>query len=233
MQIQTVTYHITESLRNQIIQGKLKAGQRIMDTDIISRLDVSRTPIREALKILEAEGLITNKPRKGAFVAEYTLKDVWEVYTINAALYALAVDVAMDRISNGNIKKLKDIFQKMEEAVKEEIPDINKYQQFHFKFHDTLFQISMNARLRQICNGMNNQIKRFSRKSFSDSKHLLSSCQTHKEILQAIEIGDKSSAKELIYTHVMEGLENLQKILKDTGGIQEGERLPTSFLRNW
>lgn len=217
MQIQSVVDYIFQNLRDQIILGRLKPGQRIKGIDVAFELNVSRTPIREALKILESEGLIEIKPRKGAFVAEFTAKDAWEIYTINAALYAQAIDVVTDRISEGDIKKLKNIFQKMEETVKQESPDINKYQQFHFKFHDTLFQIAGNSRLKQICQSMNNQIIRFSRISFSNSQHLLSSCQRHKEILETIEAGDKDRAKSFMYEHVMEGLENLQKMLKDAG----------------
>ena len=236
MGIQSVVEYISQSLRDRIIQGRLEPGQRIKETDVALALNVSRPPIREAFKVLESEGLIKIKPRKGAFVAEFTAKDAWEIYTINAALYVLAVDVGMDKISGKDIKKLKDIFQKMEETADREIPDINRYHQFHFKFHDTLFQIAGNGRLRQICHSMHNQIRRFSRMSFSNTQHLLSNCRRHKEIIETIEDGDKNLAKILTYNHVLEGLENLQKMLKDAGdSTRRGEVfkvLPEEFIKD-
>jgi DNA-binding GntR family transcriptional regulator len=221
MKIKPLTYQITENLRDQIIQGKLKPGQRIMDTDIVSELDVSRTPIREALKILETEGLITIKPRKGAFVAEITSKDAWEVYTIIAVLCALAIPMVVNRTSEADIKKLKNIFQKMEETVKEESPDINKYLHFHLKFHDTIFQIAGNGRLRQIYNNMNNHIRGFGYITFSNLEYLRSSCQRHKKILESVEVKDKEQGKRLMYDHVIEGYENFCNMLGYPENIKE------------
>lgn len=214
IKIQSVVTYIIRNLRNKIVQGRFKPGQKIKEIDVANNFNVSRPPIREAFKILESEGLILIKPRKGAFVAEFTLKDIWEVYTVKAALYVQAIDSAMDRITEHDFKKLESVLQNMEESVKQEPPNINKYQQFHMKLHDIIYQIAENGRLRHICRSMNNQLSRFSCLSFSNEKHLLSSLQRHKEILKAIKAGDKELAKKIIYIHAIEGLNNLKKILK-------------------
>lgn len=205
MQLNSVVDFAAQNLRDRIVQGRLKPGMRLKEGDFAAEFDISRPPVREAFKVLEGEGLIFRKPRRGAFVAEITEKDIWEVVTIKAPLYVQAVDMAMDKFTEEMIRNLENVFGRMEESTREEPPNIKKYVQHHIRFHDIILQVAGNRRLTQICSSMNNQLSRFSYLSFSNTSHLLSSCQRHKQILEAIRDGDKELAKEVTHEHVIEG----------------------------
>ena len=215
MKIQSVVDIVTKHIRNKIIHGVLTSGQRITETDIMEDLNISRSPIREALKILESEGLITIKPRKGAYVSEVTPNDIWEIYTVNAALNFQAIDLVMNIISAEDIRKLEDFLKRMEEGVYQEPGDVEKYRKYHRMFHENLLQIAGNKRLRQICSSLDNQTSKFSKIIFSSRDYLIASFQKHKEILEAIKINDRELAKRVTYEHVIEGMKNLQNILQN------------------
>jgi DNA-binding GntR family transcriptional regulator len=215
MKLDSVVDFAARNIRQRIVQGRLEPGARLREGDFASDFDISRPPVREAFKVLEAEGLILRKPRRGAFVAEITEKDIWEVVTVKAPLYVQAVDMAMDKFTEEKIGNLQNVFGKMEDSTTKEPPDINKYVQYHQSFHDIILQVAGNGRLTQICSSMNNQLSRFNYLSFSNTRHLLSSCQRHKQILEAIKDGDKELAKKVTYEHVMEGFKNLQRIVRN------------------
>ncbi len=101
---------VFENLREAILEGKLKPGQRLMEVQLAEQLGVSRTPVREAIRKLELEGLVVMLPRKGAYVANMSLKDIMDVLEVRASLEGLAY-LAAERISDEDIKSLK-IYQK-------------------------------------------------------------------------------------------------------------------------
>jgi DNA-binding GntR family transcriptional regulator len=214
MKIQSVVDIVSNNLRGKIIHAVLYPGQRIKEMDIMEELGISRSPIREALKILESEGLITIKPRKGAFVSEVTQKDIWEIYTVNASLTVLAIDIAMEKISEEDIKKSESFIKKMEEGARQDPEDIEKYRKYHRMFHENILQIAGNNRLMQICNGLDNQTNRFSKIIFSNKEYLVASLKRHEEILEAIKNKDRDLAAKVTYEHIMEGMKNLQDIFE-------------------
>ena len=117
MKIQSIVDHAIKNLEDMIIKGKLKPGQKIKEQEISTRLGISRPPLREAFKILEAEGLIRREPRRGVFVSELKDTDIWEIYTLKVALYSLAVTLAVDKMKNGDIEKMEKIVTRMEDIV--------------------------------------------------------------------------------------------------------------------
>jgi len=213
MKPDSVVEFAARNIRSLILQGRLDAGARLREGDFANQFDISRPPIREAFTMLESEGLIVRKARRGAFVAEITEKDIWEVMTVKAPLYVQAIDMAVGKFKQEDIRDLENAFNKMEDNTTKEPPNINKYVQHHIRFHDIILRVAGNRRLELICASMNNQLSRFNYLSFSNTRHLLSSCHRHKQILEAIKGGDKELAKKMTYEHVIEGLKNLQRIL--------------------
>jgi DNA-binding GntR family transcriptional regulator len=108
---------VTNDLRQKIICGALSSGQKIKELEIARESNTSRLPFRESFKILESEGLITIKPRRGAFVSEITQKGIWEIYTVYAALTNLAIELSIEKVSAEDIGKLENCIKKMEEGV--------------------------------------------------------------------------------------------------------------------
>ena len=117
MPLRDVVFH---TLRRGIMQGDLKPGERLMEIKLANRLGVSRTPIREAIRMLELEGLVVMIPRKGAQVAEITEKDLKDVLEVRMGLEELAVKFACQRITEEQLDNLYHASRKFEEAVKRE-----------------------------------------------------------------------------------------------------------------
>jgi DNA-binding GntR family transcriptional regulator len=216
LKIQSVVDVVTADLRHKIIRGVLTSGQRITEVEIAREFETSRPPVRESFKILESEGLITIRPRRGAFVSEITQKDIWEIYTVYAALTNLAIELAVEKASLEDIRKLDYFTAKMEEGLYQEPEDVEKYHKYHRLFHENILQIAENSRLAKICISLNNQTLKFSKIIFSNKEYRMATLQKHKEILETIRRKDKDQAKRVSYDHVMEGMKNLQSILKNS-----------------
>jgi len=213
MRIKSIVDHTAKALEDMIVKGKLKPGQQVKEQEISTRLGISRPPLREAFKILEAEGLIRREPRRGVFVSELKDGDIWEIYTLKLALYTLGVTLAMDKITNGEVDKLEKVVVQMEKSVQGECsPDVMKYEELNNLFHEMTANIAGHARLKKIQQSLNNQIKRIAYRSFGDRKHLETSCKYHRKILEAIKAKDKARAEQLTREHILKGLEVQEKI---------------------
>jgi len=216
MKVKSLVDHTSKYLEDMIIKGKLRPGQRIKEQEVSSQLGISRPPVREAFKILEAEGLIEREPRRGVLVSEVTKNDIWEIYTLKIALYTLAVTLAIDRISDNGIGKLEKIVAQMEVIVQDDSnPDIIRYEELNNLFHETTAILAGHARLKKMVQSLNNQIKRVSYRSFTKEGHLKSSCRYHRQILEAIKARDKMLAERLTREHIVKGLEVHKELDKE------------------
>ncbi|MBN2032052.1 MAG: GntR family transcriptional regulator [Deltaproteobacteria bacterium] len=217
MKIKSIVDHTVKNIEEMIIKGKLKPGQKIKEQEISTRLGISRPPLREAFKILEAEGLIRIEPRRGAFVSELKDSDIWEIYTLKLALYSLAVTLAIEKIRDVDIEKLGKIVFQMEEIVAGRgEADVIRYEELNNFFHDAMASITGHGRLKKIQQSINNQIKRIAFQSFADRKHLESSCEYHRRILEAIKAKDRKRAEKLTREHILKGLKMQERIRKGT-----------------
>ncbi len=221
MKIKSIVDHTAKVLEDMIIKGKLKPGQKVKEQEISTRLGISRPPLREAFKILEAAGLIRREPRRGVFVSELQDRDIWEIYTLKLALYTLGVTLAMDKITNGEVEKLEKVVVQMENSVHADgSPDVMKYEELNNLFHEMTANIAGHARLKKIQQSLNNQIKRIAYRSFADRKHLEVSCRYHRRILDAIKAKDKAGAERLTREHILRGLEVQEKMSKKEGKME-------------
>jgi DNA-binding GntR family transcriptional regulator len=213
MKIKSIVDHSVKHLGEMIVKGKLKPGQKIKEQEVSTRLGISRPPLREAFKILEAEGLIRREPRRGVFVSELNSDDIWEIYTLKIALYTLAVTLAIDKVTKSDVEKLEKIVGQMEAIAQgNDNRDIIKYEELNNLFHDTTAAIARHGRLRKIQQSLNNQIKRIAYRSFTDPNHLKASYQYHRKILDAIIAKDKALAEQLTREHILRGLEAQEKM---------------------
>jgi len=209
MKVESIADLAREYIQVWIIKGEYKPGRQLKEEEIAARLDISRPPVREAFKVLEAEGPVVRRPRRGVFVTEMTAKDVWEAYTLKAALYEMAIELAMDIISETQIPELEAVVQQMENCVEAQPFDLLRYQEYHQNFHDQILRISGHDRLKKISASIHNQVSRFSYKSLQDHDHLTSSVRYHREIIKAIKARDKVTAGRLMKAHVLEALDGL------------------------
>lgn len=198
---------VFETIRNAIISGDLKPGERVMEVQMAESLGVSRTPVREAIRKLELEGLVIMLPRKGAYVADLSVKDLTEVLEIRASLEGLAAGLASIRIDEAEIEELEVYALKFHKAIEEE--DVDTLILRDLEFHDAIFKASRNERLIQLNNNLREQVQRFREiyhKKVNKSKE---TSKEHYSIVEAISNRDVDKAEKLARTHI----ENAEKYI--------------------
>ncbi len=221
LKIQSIVDNTRKYLESCIFRGDFHPGQQIKEQEVASILGVSRPPVREAMKLLEGEGLIIRKPNRGAFVSMLTEKDAWEIYTLKSDLYELATRLAFEKISGHEIRALEEVIQEMEACTTEEPPDVIRYLELNQRFHDIMIQLSGHQRLRKIVQILHNQVKRFSCMSLMNRAHLKESLFYHQEILHAVKKRNIASAIEMTHEHIVRGLLIVQEIITKERGASD------------
>ena len=150
---------VFNTLRQAILKGELKPGERLMEIQLADRLGVSRTPVREAIRKLELEGLVVMIPRKGAEVASITESDLQDVLEVRRALEELAGSKACERITKEELVKLKEASAEFEKII--DSGDLTMIADADMHFHDIIYQATGNARLNQILNNIREQMYRY------------------------------------------------------------------------
>ena len=191
---------VFKTLRQGILTGELKPGERLMEIHLANKLGVSRTPIREAIRKLELEGLVTMIPRRGAEVAQITEKSMKDVLEVRKVLDDLSVELACERITEEEKEMLKNACVDFEEAVK--TGDFAKIAKTDVAFHDIIVTATRNIRLSQMVNNLAEQMYRYRFEYIKDSTQHARLVQEHEEICQGILAGDKKRALEAIEAHI-------------------------------
>ena len=150
---------VFNTLRQEILTGKLKPGERLMEIHLANKLGVSRTPIREAIRKLELEGLVIMIPRRGAEVAQITLKSLQDVMEVRRALDVLAVELACERMGQEALDSLYQACENFRAAVKTK--DTRKLAEADVTFHDKIVLSTGNARLIQLVSNLSEQMYRY------------------------------------------------------------------------
>ena len=150
---------VFNTLRKAILRGNLEPGERLREIHLADKLGVSRTPIREAIRKLELEGLVVMIPRKGAVVAEITEKSLRDVLEVRRALEALAVRLACEKILDAEVEELKVAAERFEEAL--ETGDVTAFAEADVRFHDIIYRATDNQRLIQLLYNLREQMYRY------------------------------------------------------------------------
>lgn len=191
---------VYEQLRKAILDGNIKPGERIVENDYAEMLNISRTPVREALRKLEIEGFVEYIPRKGVVVKGFSLKDIIEIFEIRKSLECLAIRCVVENITDDDIEKLKEIVRNMEQAGRED--NIEGVINICQEFHDTILDVSSMPRLRSMISTLQEYLGRFKRVTLAKTSRRANAIKEHKEILQAIIDRDIDKAEELIVRHI-------------------------------
>lgn len=191
---------VFNTLRQAILKGELKPGERLMEIQLANRLGVSRTPIREAMRKLELEGLVLMIPRKGAEVAEITEKSLRDVLEVRRALEELSVQIACDKITKEEIQRLTVAAEEFE-AVAED-GDITKVAEADVKFHDIIYQATDNQKLIQLLNNLREQMYRYRVEYLKRRDFHAQLIKEHDQIIQMIEQKKKEDATKIMSQHI-------------------------------
>lgn len=191
---------VFNTLRRAILRGELKPGERLMEIQLANKLGVSRTPIREAIRKLELEGLVLMIPRKGAEVAEITEKNLRDVLEVRCALEELAVQLACERIDKREIKELHAAADHFRDVLGSD--DITQIAEADEAFHDVIFTATNNGRLIQLLNNLREQMYRY-RIEYLKKKECHPKLLTeHEAIIAAIESHDREKATKVTGQHI-------------------------------
>lgn len=203
---------VFNTLRQAILRGELKPGERLMEIQLANKLGVSRTPIREAIRKLELEGLVLMIPRKGAEVAEITEKSLRDVLEVRRALEELAVQIACDKISATQIEVLRLTAQAFKDGLQSE--DVTKIAEADVKFHDVIYDATGNQRLIQLLNNLREQMYRYRVEYLKRPEVYPKLLEEHEEIIIAIEKRKKNEASRIVCQHVDNQVEAVIGTLK-------------------
>ena len=191
---------VFNTLRKAILTGELKPGERLMEIHLANRLGVSRTPIREAIRKLELEGLVIMIPRRGAEVAQITEKSLKDVLEVRRALDALCVELACDRISAEEEVLLEEACDEFQRAT--ETKDTTIIAKADVAFHDIIVQATNNQRLIQLINNLSEQMYRYRFEYIKDEIRHDSLVNEHRIIYESIVKRDKKKAAEIAKLHI-------------------------------
>ncbi len=191
---------VFNTLRQAILTGELKPGERLMEIHLANRLGVSRTPIREAIRKLELEGLVTMIPRRGAEVAQITEKSMKDVLEVRRTLDALSAELACERISKEEEEALKQACLNFEAAVKTK--DTKAIAKADVAIHDIIAAATGNQRLIQLINNLAEQMYRYRFEYIKDASQHERIIEEHRIIYESIVKKDKEAAAEMAKTHI-------------------------------
>lgn len=201
---------VLEAIREAIVAGTLKPRERLMEIQLAEELGVSRTPIREALRKLELEGFIVMVPRKGAYVADISIKDIADVFEIRAALEGLAAALAAERITEEELEYMERCLVEKADAIK--TGNMEKLIDADTKFHEAIYQSSRNERLYAIISNLREQIQRLRSTSLAVPGRMKESLDEHRVIVEAIQSRDSQLARQAAQEHI----ENAENIIMES-----------------
>jgi len=218
MEIKTVTNIATEYLRKQIITGELVADQKINETDLATRLKISRPPIREALRILENEHLVINIPRKGTNVTKISIEDLHDIYKAREMLECYAIDILKAK----NIRDLPNVIESVESASDLSIPsqdnrdEVFTYLKAFADFHIKLIESTGNNWVVHFYNSISSHLARYQFIYLYIPGSGRRSSEEHNQILGFIKTGNYEKAKKFMREHINYTFEFLQKKILQT-----------------
>lgn len=189
-----------EILRNAILNGTLEPGTRMVERELANQLGISRTPIREAIRKLENEGLVTHIPRKGVVVTKVSIKEVIEIFNIRAALEGLAASHAAENINSKTAMKLRSLLEKMENALDAKQADL--FKKLHLKFNDTIYLAADSPRLYQMIQTLVDYIANYTQAGYSYPGRQQEAQEEHRAVVDAIINKKPMLAEQIAKKHI-------------------------------
>jgi DNA-binding GntR family transcriptional regulator len=223
---QTLREKILETIREAILRGALKPGEKVAEPELAERFGISRTPIREAFRQLESEGYLTVIPRKGAVVTALSERDVEEFYAIKSILEGYAARMAAVNLSSKDIDRLEAINHRLEQLARD--GDVKTFFRVHNEFHELFIRAAGNEKLLELIGQLLMKFNRLRMASLSLPGRMEISVKEHKKILEAFKSNDGEKANQLVSKTAAYG----GQVLIQSMAQQEGRRVEKSILQH-
>ncbi len=223
---QTLREKILETIREAILKGNLKPGEKVAEPELAERFGISRTPIREAFRQLESEGYLTVIPRKGAVVAALSEQDVQEFYAIKSTLEGYAAELAAGRLTEKELEKLESINQRLKQLEAE--GDVKAFFRVHNEFHDLFVKAAGNSKLYELIQQLGLKFNRLRMASLSVNGRMAISVAEHERLIEAFRAQDGNQAESLVKKTAEIG----GKVLLESMTQEEGGKGKESILKS-
>ena len=220
---QNLVDSVHDYTKELIIKLHFKPGQQLNETALIEKLGISRSPLREAFRLLEAEGFVVRRPGKGVYVREISANDVLELFPIRAALESLAAELAAERLTEKELQSLEKITEKMELATEKR--DVKVYAKLNFDFHKEIVKGARNNRLELMIKNAGQQATWLFFASLYYKKALNYAMISHREIYFALKDRNAKEAADLIKNHISDGAKYILEYFPLEGKIGDLHRI--------
>jgi DNA-binding GntR family transcriptional regulator len=198
----SLAMEVYQHLKEGIMNGSLAPGTRLLEIEIAGQMEVSRAPVREALRMLEADRLVDFQISQGAYVRKLDKDEIWEIYTARSLIEGYVAGLAAKKAGSADIKRLKQALSTVLAAA--ESGDFSATVAEDFEFHRLIWEISGHRLFYETLTRLENQIHMFMTAQAPLFAHLSDSVKEHAEIVKAIATGDSETASSTIQTHITE-----------------------------
>lgn len=199
---------VFNSIREDILEGKYKQGDVIRESSIAQGLNVSRTPVREAIRQLELEGLVHSIPNKETVVSGITTEDVQDIFMIRSRLEGLAARRAAERITQEELEKMEEILALTEFYAARH--DINQLNELDHKFHDIIYEATKSKTLKHVLSDFHYYIQKARKASIATPGRAKRLVEEHRAIYLAIKEKDLERAEQLVNKHLQNAANNMK-----------------------
>lgn len=200
---------VFKSIRQDILNGKYQRGDELTESGLGAALGVSRTPVREALRQLELEGLVELVPNKGAFVTGISNKDIQDIYEIRSRLEGLCARWAAKNVTQEQLDEMEEILYLTEYHVRKE--HYEQLSELDGRFHELLYEASHSRIMAHELSGFHQYVQLARKQSLKNSMRSLRSNEEHQRILEALKAHDEDLAEKLATEHILNTIDNLSK----------------------
>lgn len=192
---------VADCVRTMIIEGELKEGQRINEPELCLRLDISRTPLREALKVLHSEGMVTIEPNRGAWVSTITVEEIREHFEIISTLERRAAELTAIKASESDLVQLSQLQEKLEQHY--QARDRHEYFEINQHIHRLIIELAKNESLTHLHHQLMNRVSRGRYLAIGFQQRWDESIGEHRALLDALLVRDGDRAGRILAEHVM------------------------------
>lgn len=199
---------VFHKIRDDILNGRYKSQEELRESTIGKEMGVSRTPVREALRQLELEGLVTIVPNKGAYVNGITAQDVEDIYQMRARLEGLCARMACDRITKEQLDELEEVILLSKFHEKKE--NFDQLVELDSRFHEILFEACQSKMLEHHLKNLHQYVHRVRKSSLASGRRAEKSTMEHENILMAIQEKDPDKADRLATQHILNTINNIR-----------------------
>jgi len=214
-----------QELKRIILEHQIPQGGKLNEIELAAALGISRTPVREAINRLGKEGLVEIFPQRGAFVIQYSEKDIFELFLIRENLEGLAAYLAAERVTEQDLTRLESCIRGFREPYSKR--DVQRYAREDFKFHQTIVLLSDARRLINLIAGLHDHIRIFRLTPIGLSSRMKTSLIEHQKLLEALKSKDPGEADRrmrLHIRHVRDGVMDNIKLFLEPGATESPKR---------